>query len=590
MMRLILQSVFPLLACVSALFGQAPEYRVRLFWRSVPEAIEITPVLPLVHSRAPRLRFDDGREVWLRKPLLVRVEGGALLLGDRYPSRVKRFEASGEIRLRVPGRAWGSLQGSLRGWAHDGELEVEATLAREEYVKAVLAGEGGGMREAEALRALAVAIRSFAFANADRHQAEDFHFCDTTHCQDLRLVERNPALDRAVEDTADELLWHDGAPVPAYHHADSGGKTESARAVWGVDAPSWMEGRNDPYSSAPKPVTWSIRLAKTDIARALRAEGFAVDGEPNVGIRSRTGSGRVARIAVGNREMPASDFRFAIGRQLGWQNLRSDLYEMRDEGAFLRFDGKGNGHGVGLSQRGAEEMARQGSNYRQILAFYFPGARVGVSAQGVNWRMFRTERLRFLFAEGSQDTAFAGMVSQELARLEAETPYRLSHEWTFRVYPSLDLYRNAAGLSGNVAAATRGREIHLQPLATLRREGNLRATIRHELAHALILEQAQQPLPEWLHEVLARWLSGARENDGASQPARCAGVRRFEDLERKVAGNAQEQREASLVADSFLRLAIQGLGRQHVLGWARTGFPGYHDDTLSGLLRQSCQQ
>src|SRR5690606_22760586 len=164
------------------------------------------------------------------------------------PSRVKRFEASGEIRLRVPGRAGGALRGGLRGWAQDGELEAEATLDREEYVKAVLAGEGGGIRETEALRALAVAIRSFAFVNADRHKAEGFHFCDTTHCQDLLLVERNPALDRAVEDTPDELLWHDGAPVPAYHHADSGGKTESAQAVWGVDAPSWMEGGDDPYS------------------------------------------------------------------------------------------------------------------------------------------------------------------------------------------------------------------------------------------------------------------------------------------------------------------------------------------------------
>ncbi len=590
MMRPPFPTVLFLLASVSALFGQAPEYRVRLFWRSVPAAIEIAPALPVVHSRAPRLRFEDGREVWLRKPLLVRVEGGALLLGDRYPSRVKRFEASGEIRLRVPGGAWGVLRGSLRGWAHDGELEAEATLDREEYVKAVLAGEGGGMREAEALRALAVAIRSFAFANADRHKAENFHFCDTTHCQDLRLVERNPALDRAVEDTPDELLWHDGAPVPAYHHADSGGKTESAQAAWGVDAPSWMEGGDDPYSSAPKPVIWSARLAKTDIARALRAEGIAVNGELHVAIRSRTRSGRVARISVGNRELPASDFRFAIGRQLGWEHLKSDLYAVRDEDAFIRFDGKGDGHGVGLSQRGAEEMARQGANYRQILAFYFPGTRVGVSAQGVNWQMLRTERLRFLFAEGSQDTAFPGMVSHELARLEAETQYRLSHEWTFRVYPSVDLYRNATGLGGNVAAATRGREIHLQPLATLRREGSLRATIRHELAHALILEQAQQPLPEWLHEVLARWLSAAWENRRASQPTQCAGVRRFEDLERKVAGNAQAQREASLVADSFLRLAIERLGRQQVLGWARTGFPGHHDDTLSGLLRQSCQQ
>lgn len=590
MTRAIFSCVLLCLAALPPLAGQAPEYRVRLFWRSVPEAIEIAPADPFASARAPHIRMGSEREAWLRKPLRVTVEGGTLRLGGRYPSRVERLTAQGEIRLRVPGRPWGTLRGSLNVWSHDGELEVEATLTREEYVKAVLAGEGGGMRETEALRALAVAIRSYAFANADRHKSEGFHFCDTTHCQDLRLVERHPALDRAVEDTADELLWRDGEPVPAYHHADSGGRTEDAQAVWGANAPAWMEGRADPYSSSPSPLAWGARIAKADIARALRAEGISVQGEPEVVVRSRTGSGRAARLAVGGREIPASDFRFAIGRQLGWQLVKSDLYNLRNEAAFVRFDGKGNGHGVGLSQRGAAEMARQGANYRKILAFYFPGARVGVEAQGVQWRMLRTERLRFLFAQGAEDTAFTAMASGELARLEAETQYRLRREWTIRVYPSIDLFRNSAGLGGDVAAAARGREIHLQPLATLRGQGSLRATLRHELAHALILEESQRHLPEWLHEAMARWLSGAREPYGSPQPPRCAGVKRFDDLERMTAGDAEARRAASMVADAFLRIAIQRLGRQTVLGWPRAGFAGNHDEALSGLLRQACQQ
>ncbi len=590
MMRHAFASVLLLLATIAPLAAQAPSYRVRLFWKSVPEAIEIAPSLPFVSARAPHLRIGNETTAWLRGPLLVKARGPSLALGTRYPSRAGKLEAEGELRLRVPGRPWGTLRGSLRIWSQDGELELEATLPREEYVKAVLAGEAGGIREPEALRAIAVAIRGYAFADAGRHEAEGFHFCDTTHCQDLRLVERSAALDRAVDDTADELLWHNGEPVPAYHHADSGGHTESAQAVWGDNAPAWIEGRADPYSASPAPLTWSARLAKSEIARALRAEGISVQGEPHVAVRSRTGSGRAARVQVGSREMPASDFRFAIGRQLGWQLLKSDLYETHDQGAFVRFDGRGNGHGVGLSQRGAAEMARQGADYRRILAFYFPGTRVGVSAQGAEWRMLRTERLRFLFAPGSEDPSFVSMVSGELARLEAETQYRSRHEWTFRVYPSLDLFRNASGLGGDVAAAARGREIHLQPLATLRGQGNLRATVRHELAHALILDEAQRPLPEWLHEAMARWLSEGLDSFGTSRLPPCAGVNGFEDLERKTAGGYEARRTASLVAASFLRRAIRRLGRQTVLGWPRTGFPGHHQDALPGLLRQACQQ
>ncbi len=590
MMRRAFASVLLLLATIAPLAGQAPSYRVRLFSKNVPEAIEIAPTPPFAAARAPHLRIGNGTAAWLRGPLLVKAQGKSLALGTRYPARTDRLEAEGELRLRVPGRPWGTLRGSLRIWSQDGELEVEATLPREEYVKAVLAGEAGGIREPEALRAMAVTIRSYAFANAERHQAEGFHFCDTTHCQDLRLTERSTALDRAVDDTADELLWHNGAPVPAFHHADSGGHTESAQAVWGGDAPAWIEGRPDPYSASPTPLLWSARLAKPEIARALEAEGIAVHGEISVTVQRRTRSGRVARIRVGNREMPASDFRFAIGRHLGWHLLKSDLYELRDEGASIRLDGRGSGHGVGLSQRGAAEMARQGADCRRILAFYFPGTRVGVSAQGAEWRILRTERLRFLFAPGSEDPAFVSMVSGELARLEAETQYRLRHEWTFRVYPSLDLYRNASGLSGDIAAAARGREIHLQPLATLRGQGNFRATVRHELAHALILEEARRPLPEWLHEAMARWLSGTSNPVAASRLPACAGVSGFNDLERMTAGGSAARRASSLVADSFLRLAIARLGRQTALGWPRTGFPGHHQNTLPGLLRQACQQ
>ncbi|MCC7341590.1 MAG: SpoIID/LytB domain-containing protein [Bryobacterales bacterium] len=590
MMRKIRISILLCLAAIALLAGEIPEYRVRLFSRSVPDALEIAPSPGVAGVQLPRLRLEDGREVWLRKPLLLRAQERWLLLGARYPSRFKHVDATGDFRVRIPGMPWGKPRGSLRIWAQDGELQVEAVLTSEEYVKAVLTGEGGGMRQTEALRALAVAIRSYAFANAGRHKSEGFDFCDTTHCQDLRLAERDAALDRAVEDTADELLWHGGAPVPAYHHADSGGHTESAQAAWGTAAPGWMEGHPDPPSTVPAPLAWSARLLKADIARALRAEGIPVRENPEVAVQTRTGSGRAARLVVGGREMPASDFRFAIGRQLGWQLLKSDLYDVRSEDAFVHFIGKGSGHGVGLSQRGAVEMARQGANYRQILTFYFPGTRTGVNAQGVQWRMLRTDRLRFFFAQGAADPAFAAAASAELARLETETQYRLRHEWTIRVYSSLDLFRNSAGLGGDIAAAARGREIHLQPLATLRGQGNLRATLRHEFAHALILEEAQRPLPEWLHEAMARWLSGTLTQAGRPQPPRCAGVTRFEDLERKTVGGWEARRQATLVADEFLRLAIRQLGRQTVLGWPRAGFPGHHKEALPGLLRQACQQ
>jgi stage II sporulation protein D len=75
--------------------------------------------------------------------------------------------------------------------------------------------------------------------------------------------------------------------------------------------------------------------------------------------------------------MSASTFRFAVDRELGWDKIRSDLYEVRGTGDHIIFSGRGSGHGVGLCQTGAEEMARQGKSYREILSFYYPGTELG---------------------------------------------------------------------------------------------------------------------------------------------------------------------------------------------------------------------
>lgn len=578
-----------LLATLPPLFAQALDYRVRLFWQSVPEAIEIAPTLPFEGPTAPRLTMQDGREVWLRGPLRLKANSNGLVIEGRFPQELESLEVNGTMRLRMPGREWSTLPGSLRVWATNGELEVEASLSREDYVKAVLAGEGGGLREPEALRALAVAIRSYAFARPDRHKGEGFHFCDTTHCQDLRLARRNTAVDEAVDATADELLWHGGNPVPAYHHANSGGYTESPRAAWGGTEAAWMKAVPDPASAMPKAMTWSTRIAKADLLRALRAEDYKVQDAGEVTVGTRTESGRAETVRIGRFSVRAPDFRFAVGRQLGWLLLKSDLYDVTDEGAFVRFNGKGSGHGVGLSQRGAEVMATQGKTYREILAFYFPGSHVGVDAQGITWRMLRSERLRFLFASGSQDSAFPPLVKRELARLESKSGFRLRNEVTIRVYPSVELYRNASGLGGDIAAATRGREIRFQPLAILRRNGNLDGTVRHELAHALVLQEAKVPLPEWFHEALARWLSGGHARRGnVGEP--CRALASIAELERlSVAGDFEARQDAAFTADALLEAAVRRYGESTVLGWARMGLPREDDDTLRRLLREACQ-
>jgi stage II sporulation protein D len=180
-------------------------------------------------------------------------------------------------------------------------------------------------------------------------------------------------------------------------------------------------------------------------------------------------------------------------------------------------------------------------------------------------------------------------VERELARLESKSGFRLRNEVTIRIYPSVELYRNASGLGGDIAAATRGREIRFQPLAILRRNGNLDGTVRHELAHALVLQEAKVPLPEWFHEALARWLSGGHARRGnVGEP--CRALASFAELERlSVAGDFEARQDAASTADALLEAAVRRYGESTVLGWARMGLPREDDDTLRRLLREACQ-
>ncbi|MCW5966099.1 MAG: SpoIID/LytB domain-containing protein [Bryobacterales bacterium] len=583
--------LFPILCLlVSTAFAgdDAPSYTVRLFWRQVPEALELAPLSPFSPKSAPLLHLSDGRQLMLRGPLRIAARGASLQLGDRFPNHVGRVECLSRLRLRIPGGTWAEFAGQLRIWASDGELHAEVAMDPEDYVRAVLAGEAGGIREPEALKAIAVAIRSYAFALGSRHTDEGFTFCDTTHCQDLRLATRHPLLDEAAEETAGEILWKDGTPVPAWHHADSGGHTEDARAIWGKDAPSWQRGQPDPSSLQPEAFTWTARIRTPDFVRALRAEGFAVAASPAPQVLARHPSGRVALLLLDGRELPASTIRFAIGRHLGWNLVRSDLYTLRAEADAIVFDGRGAGHGVGLSQRGASAMARQGKSYRDILAFYFSSARVGVAARDIRWTQRGQGLLRIWFA-GVVDESFPSLALRELRRTEAASGIELRRPLTIRVYSDLDSYRNHAGNPGWMAASTNtaadGYRIALQPLTILRRANTLEPLLRHELAHALVLQEATRELPRWFHEGLARWLaSGISSNSENLRATRnVAPFPSFQSLDEGfVDAEANRRAYAASTAERVVAAAIRHYGRDAVLGWVRHGPP--HDDHV--LLRE----
>jgi len=420
---------------------------------------------------------------------------------------------------------------------------VVRELPLDDYVTGVLQAENGREREREALRAQAVVARTFALANPGRHAAEGYDLCSTTHCQHFTIPAgpASGAAARAVAATTGEVLDDPAGGVAAvYYHAACGGHTSSIASVWGArGSPSWLRGVSDRHCLDRRERHWEDRLTREEIERALRADRTtrAIGRLRQITIADADPGGRALSLVVdGERRvrMRAWDFRLIIGRALGWQMLKSTLFEMTRDGDVYIFRGRGAGHGLGLCQDGAHDQARQGRHYRQILRHYFPGAilreqrsahsgspfprLIAASDQpdSAGERLRRDGNLRWLISPRLEPTRFAA-IRRTFLRARRDLDSRIDDQTAppieIHLHATTAAFIAATGESGYAAGAFQpGRagqpgRIDLQPPALLVRRGLLDATLRHELVHAT-LHHLNPHCPRWLHEGLAIHFAG----------------------------------------------------------------------------------
>ena len=265
---------------------------------------------------------------------------------------------------------------------------VTRAMPLEDYVRGVVAAEGSLEREPEALKALAVASRTYALKNLGRHAGEGYDFCTSTHCQryhpaDAESLDQVPqAIADAVEATKGETL-HDGDNdlADAYFSASCGGATANIATLWGGNAPAYLRGVRDEYCTSEPHHAWTDVIPSARLLKALRSDPRTDVGERlmNVAVLRGDASGRADLIVIeGNRRITIKgwEFKIIVGRALGWNLLKSSRFEISRAGSNFVFRGSGFGHGLGLCQEGAHVMAERGASYRQILGKYFPSTRV----------------------------------------------------------------------------------------------------------------------------------------------------------------------------------------------------------------------
>ncbi len=475
----------------------------------------------------------------------------------------------------------------MRITAHKGVLVMAATIPVERYVERVVASESSSADTDESLKALAVVVRSFALHM--RHGHAEYDLCDSTHCQLLHWhgnPSRAAAAHAAAMETAGETLWFHGAKADAYFNQNCGGRSAKPSEIWpAAVSKAYLSSHADKYCSAGGARSWAASLTKDEISAALSNAGLVAPGWRHltvgrVGSAERGESPRVLtmRVVANNdgKEFSAEDFRLAIGRAYGWGKILSTWFEVHEENGNYHFSGRGSGHGVGLCQAGAAEMATEGLSAERILAEYFPGAEARDEESGRAWQRKQAGGLT-IETLSEDDAAHVSEVKAAYGESESRAGGLLVNSdqlrITLRAYPSPTAFRDATLAPGWVAAFTEGNFIASQPLAILSARKQLRKTLRHEFLHAIVESVAARSTPLWLHEGLVELLS--RDEAGADLGIAAEPTMTLDDLNLllKTAATERESATAHREAAAYAARLIERYGRKQVESWVRNGLP-----------------
>jgi len=235
----------------------------------------------------------------------------------------------------------------------------------EKYIMGVSETEAGSHCELEYYKVQAILSRTFAFKNLGRHTTEGFHLCDAVHCQAYKgrhIWNEDVEIGTEVTDglvMADE----DSVLINAAYHANSGGETRGAEQAW-LNGRNYLRPVLDPFSLNQPGARWQKSIPAGDWIRYLQTKGFIMGELLDTSVLEMPVKHRQDYYRSGQDSLLLSVIRDDY-------QLRSDFFGVKLEGDHIVLDGRGYGHGVGLSQEGAMEMTRKGYHYTAILNYYF---------------------------------------------------------------------------------------------------------------------------------------------------------------------------------------------------------------------------
>jgi stage II sporulation protein D len=293
---------------------------------------------------------------------------GIALASERVPSREVTLTPLGSAQVVVKQVPYA---GSVRVTAQDdGSLVVVNLVDLETYLAGVLPREMPSTWPVEALKAQAVAARTYALERKKAHWNAPSDLAATTADQVYGGWQPlSDLVEDALRQTRGIVMLHEGHLFTAYFHSTCGGRTLDASSVFPAGDAGFIQGVRCGFCTDSRRYAWQIEISRHDLAERLKRVNAEVGEAFRIALE-RTGGG-VARVIVRSAsatiDLTTNDFMNLCGRELFY----SRRFDVEDMGDRLVIQGQGFGHGVGLCQWGARGMASQGWEYDSILAHYY---------------------------------------------------------------------------------------------------------------------------------------------------------------------------------------------------------------------------
>jgi stage II sporulation protein D len=308
---------------------------------------------------------------------LLAQSGGLLAAGQKLGAREALLEPLEQGESILVGGL--SYRGRLFIKAAGDSLLLVNEVGLDDYLYGVLPGEVGSNWPLEALKAQAVAARTYAAFRAEHTDSRLFDLDDSTRSQVYFGTSKESAkTDKAVDATSGLILSWQGRPAEAFFHSNCGGHTADSAQVWGHSLP-YLRGVEDDFCDSGPHFAWHAEIEHEDLLKRLAKAGIKLRDFDSLEPIRPDSSGRATQLRFKGEGVPGGElnigsqaFRNAVGPDL----LKSTHFQASRSGDTERFEGKGWGHGVGLCQEGALAMAKAGYRSREILAHYFPGTQL----------------------------------------------------------------------------------------------------------------------------------------------------------------------------------------------------------------------